>query len=56
VLTIIGNSLGHTYQNVVHNFSDAGYVIAALAVLAVAFVLFHRIRAVRAQGQTSSQG
>jgi membrane protein DedA with SNARE-associated domain len=56
ILTVIGNSLGHTYQNVVHNFSDAGYVIAALAVLAVAFVLFHRIRAVRAQGQTSSQG
>jgi membrane protein DedA with SNARE-associated domain len=56
VLTLVGKSLGGTYQHVVHNFSDAGYIIAALAVLAVAFLLYHRIRAVRAERQAGVQG
>ena len=54
ILTIVGDNLGHTYNQVVHNFSDAGYIIAALAVLAVAFVLYHRIRTVRAERQVGS--
>jgi membrane protein DedA with SNARE-associated domain len=49
VLTLVGKSLGHTYESVVKNFSYAGYVLAVLAVLAVAAVLVHRIRTVRAE-------
>jgi membrane protein DedA with SNARE-associated domain len=55
VLTLVGDSLGHTYESVVHKFSYAGYIIAVLAVLAVAFVLYHRIRAVRAERQAGVQ-
>jgi membrane protein DedA with SNARE-associated domain len=54
ILTLVGRSLGGTYDHVVKNFSYAGYVLAALAVLAVAFVLYHRIRAVRLERQAGS--
>jgi len=49
-LASIGYSLGSSWHHVVKAFHFAGYVAAALVVLAILGVLLHRIRAVRAQG------
>jgi len=46
-LTLIGYSLGGTYDHVQKSFSYASYVILALAVLAVAFLIWHRFRTMR---------
>ncbi len=43
----LGYALGSEWQSLVHGFSDAGYVLAALAVLGIAFVIFHRYQAYR---------
>jgi membrane protein DedA with SNARE-associated domain len=40
----IGYGVGSQWQTVMHDFSDAGYVLGALAVLGIAFVIFHRYR------------
>lgn len=45
----IGDSLGASWHHVLKDFSDAGYVVAALLVLAVALVFVHRLRVVRAE-------
>jgi membrane protein DedA with SNARE-associated domain len=49
VLTTVGYSLGSSYNHVLKAFSYAGYVAAALAVIAVAALFFHRIRVRRAE-------
>jgi membrane protein DedA with SNARE-associated domain len=56
VLAGIGYSLGSSYHSMVHAFGDASYVVAVLAVLAVAAALWHRLRVVRAErsGATES--
>ena len=46
-LAVLGYSLGSSYDHVQKSFSDAGYVIAVLAVLAVAFLFWHRYRTIR---------
>ncbi len=46
-LTSLGYSLGSTYNHVLKAFNDAGYVAAALAVIAVVALFFHRFRVVR---------
>jgi membrane protein DedA with SNARE-associated domain len=48
-LASLGYSLGSTYSKVVSGFSDAGYVLAALAVVAVVVVFWHRYRRYKAQ-------
>ena len=48
-LASIGYSLGSTYDKVVSAFSDAGYVLAALAVVAVVVVFWHRYRKYKAE-------
>ena len=48
-LASIGYSLGKTYDNVVHAFSYAGYVLVALAVVAVVVVFWHRYRSYKAE-------
>jgi len=48
-LVSLGYSLGSTYNHVLKAFSYAGYVIAVLAVIAVAVVFLHRWRAYRLQ-------
>lgn len=48
-LASIGYSLGKTYDEVVHAFSYAGYVLVALAVVAVAVVFWHRYRSYKAE-------
>ena len=46
-LALLGDSLGSSYNDVQKSFSDAGYVIAVLAVVAVALLFWHRLRTLR---------
>lgn len=46
-LASLGDSLGSSYNHVLKGFSDAGYVLGALAVIAVVLLFVHRIRTVR---------
>jgi membrane protein DedA with SNARE-associated domain len=46
-LCSLGYSLGSSYNHVLKGFNDAGYVLAALAVIGVAFVIWHRVRELR---------
>lgn len=48
-LCSLGYSLGSTYNHVLKAFSYAGYVIAAVAVVAVVVVFWHRLREYRGQ-------
>jgi membrane protein DedA with SNARE-associated domain len=48
-LCSLGYSLGSSYNHVLKAFSYAGYVLGALAVIAVAVVLWHRLREYRKQ-------
>jgi membrane protein DedA with SNARE-associated domain len=48
-LSALGYSLGSTYAKVVNAFSYAGYVLLAVAVVAVAVVFWHRYRRYKAQ-------
>ena len=52
-LVSIGYSLGDSYNHVLKAFSYAGYVLAALAVVAVAFVLWHRWRQYKIEREKS---
>jgi membrane protein DedA with SNARE-associated domain len=56
-LCSLGYSLGSSYQHVLNAFSYAGYVVGALALVAVAVVFWHRLREYRRQrdGQVSSE-
>jgi membrane protein DedA with SNARE-associated domain len=48
-LTTVGYELGSSYRHVLNGFSDAGYVLAAVAVLAVVVLFVHRLRVVRSE-------
>jgi membrane protein DedA with SNARE-associated domain len=48
-LASIGYGLAGTYDQVVKGFSYAGYVLVALAVVAVAVVFWHRYRSYKAE-------
>lgn len=48
-LCSLGYSLGSSYNHVLKAFSWAGYVVAVVAVLAVAVVFWHRLREYRKQ-------
>jgi membrane protein DedA with SNARE-associated domain len=48
-LCSLGFALGSSYNHVLKTFSDAGYALAALAVLAVIAFFGHRLRVVRAE-------
>ncbi len=57
-LVSLGYSLGASYKHVLSAFSYAGYVLAALAVVAVAVVFWHRWRQYRLErdrGHTQTQ-
>ena len=49
ILTSVGYGLGSSYQRVLKAFSFAGYVAAALVVIAVAALFVHRLRVVRSE-------
>ncbi|HVC71830.1 MAG TPA: DedA family protein [Acidimicrobiales bacterium] len=46
-LSSLGYALGSSYNHVLKGFSYAGYVLAVLALIAVAGLLLHRLRKVR---------
>ena|SRR5271166_3057816 len=46
-LVSLGYSLGASYEHVLNAFSYVGYAALVLAVIAVAFLFFHRLRVVR---------
>ncbi len=48
-LSVLGYNLAGTYNSAVKAFSYSGYVLAALAVLAVALVFWHRYRSYKAE-------
>jgi membrane protein DedA with SNARE-associated domain len=48
-LCSLGYSLGSSYNHVLKVFSFAGYVLGALAVIAVVVIFWHRLRAYRRQ-------
>ena len=48
-LTSVGYELGSSYRHVLKAFSDAGYVLGALFVIAVVVLFVHRLRVVRAE-------
>ena len=48
-LASIGYELGSSYRHVLKAFSDAGYVLGALFVIAVIVLFVHRLRVVRAE-------
>ena len=48
-LCSLGYSLGSSYNHVLKAFSDAGYVLGALAVVAVVVLFWHRLREYRRQ-------
>jgi membrane protein DedA with SNARE-associated domain len=47
-MALIGYGLGSRWKSVMHGFSDAGYLLAAVAVVAVAVFLVHRYRSYKA--------
>lgn len=46
-MAAIGYGLGSQWHRIMHGVSDAGYIIGALAVLAILFVIWHRWRSYR---------
>jgi membrane protein DedA with SNARE-associated domain len=46
-LASLGDALGSSYTHVEKDFSDIGYVLAVLVVIAVAILFVHRVRVVR---------
>jgi membrane protein DedA with SNARE-associated domain len=44
----VGYGLGSSYDKVAKGFSDAGYVIGAVAVIGIAFLIYHRYRSYKA--------
>ncbi len=43
-MAAIGYAIGSKYESIMHGFSYAGYLLAAVVVLAIAFVIVHRYR------------
>ncbi len=47
VISLLGYSLSSTWQSISHGIAVAGYLIAAVAVVAIAALIVHRLREVR---------
>jgi hypothetical protein len=47
-MTLIGYELGSSYHTVMKGFSDAGYLLGALAAIAIVAFLIHRYRSYKA--------
>jgi membrane protein DedA with SNARE-associated domain len=47
LLSVIGYELGGRWQSVTKVFSEAGYIVAAIAVVGIAAFVWHRLRALR---------
>lgn len=55
-MAIIGYSVGSSYQKVMKGFSDAGYLLGAVAVLAIAALIAHRYRSYKAATAPGNAG
>lgn len=53
-MALIGYGVGNRWQTIMKGFSDAGYLLGALVVLAIAVFIWHRLRSYRAA--TAGQG
>jgi membrane protein DedA with SNARE-associated domain len=51
-MTLIGYGVGSSYHKVMKGFSDAGYLLGALAAIAIVVFLVHRYRAYKAATAT----
>ncbi len=49
VISLLGYSLSSTWQSISHGIAVAGYLIAAVAVLAIVALVLHRLREIRRQ-------
>ncbi len=47
-MALIGYEVGGSYQSVMKGFSDAGYLLGVVAVLAIGFVIWHRWKSYKA--------
>jgi len=47
-MAVIGYEVGHSWRSVLHGFSDAGYLLGAVAAVAIAVFLVHRYRSYKA--------
>ena len=54
-MAVIGYEVGASWKSVMHGFSDAGYLLGALVVLAVAVFLVHRYRSFKAASASGAQ-
>jgi membrane protein DedA with SNARE-associated domain len=55
-LSVIGYEVGGQWQSVTKGFSDASYVVAAVAVVVIAAFVWHRLRAVRREAGSGRSG
>ena len=55
-LSVIGYEVGGQWQSVTKGFSDASYVVAAIAVVVILAFVWHRLRAVRREAGLGSAG
>jgi len=52
----IGYGVGGHWRSIAHGFTDAGYVLGGLAVVAIAFAVYHRYRSYKAATATPRAG
>jgi len=55
-MALIGYGLGSRWKSVMHGFSDAGYLLGAIAVIAVVVFLVHRYRSYKAATASVGDG
>jgi membrane protein DedA with SNARE-associated domain len=56
VISLIGYGVGRSWERVAHGISLAGYAIAALAVIAIAAFVVHRLREFRHEAAAAAAG
>jgi membrane protein DedA with SNARE-associated domain len=55
-MALIGYGVGNRWQTIMKGFSDAGYLLAALLVAAIAVFIWHRLRSYRAAAAGQGEG
>lgn len=55
VISLVGYGVGSAWQSVAHGLAVAGYLIAAVAVVAIVVFIAHRVREVRREGLQAAQ-
>ncbi len=55
-MALIGYEVGSSWRSIMHGFSDAGYLLGALVLVALAIFLVHRYRSYKAAGSSGNLG